>query len=532
MELLVQVHHEGALAAALDAGAAGVMVRLPREPDPAWWSEMRRWQDAARRRTRSFYLVWDRLVSEPDFPGALEQLGAIAQMPPDALALRDPGLTLEARRLLPQLPLLAAGNWGFQNSPGLKLAADLGFSRVTLPAPTSLKDLALMRRQSSMPLQVELPPYCAGYSSLCLAEEYLGLDCARCCRALGPENPAGYLIPSLELLAGLCRLGVEFVQVRSDLFPTQALGQVLGLYRTVCEAPAAERPRVLAAAGQVLAAFGDRFANGQPREEFPPTEPFPKSGTRPAPPSGPAPLPEALLRRRGLLWLEARGYPEAAALARDWREPILVELTRDNYAGFLPELRRWGPRRLIWRLPPAIPESALSFFQKALETLRQGGYSRFVAGDWGAAALAAALGCEVYGDQTLGVRNTRALEAARQAGVHRVCLPPARRPDDWHQWLNAAPPGRFWSYLYHSPALAVCPRGAAPPPLPGLRWVAYGENLCLSKETPEHLEKSAEWLSRQGVAPLVLSLPRSRLPWGRAPKLTAPAPRRPFQPRK
>ena len=54
------------------------------------------------------------------------------------------------------------------------------------------------------------------------------------------------------------------------------------------------------------------------------------------------------------------------------------------------EHRHWGPRRLIWRLPPAIPESSLAFYQKALETLGQGGYSRFVAGDWGAVALAGA----------------------------------------------------------------------------------------------------------------------------------------------
>ena len=62
--------------------------------------------------------------------------------------------------------------------------------------------------------------------------------------------------------------------------------------------------------------------------------------------------------------------------------------------------------------------------------------------------------------------------------------------------------------------------------------MAYGENICLSKESPEHLEKAAEWLSRQGVAPLVVSLPRSRLPWGRVPDLAAPSPRRPPRPRR
>lgn len=58
-----------------------------------------------------------------------------------------------------------------------------------------------------------------------------------------------------------------------------------------------------------------------------------------------------------------------------------------------------------------------------------------------------------------------------------------------------------------------------------------GEHACLCKEAPEHLEKAAEWLPRQGVAPLVVALPRSGLPWGKAPALAAPGPRR-SRPRK
>jgi collagenase-like PrtC family protease len=531
MELIVQVHNEAALAASVEAGAAAVAVRLPRAPSPEWLSEIQTWQAAARRRQRRFSLLWDRLVAEADLPQALELLEAIAQIAPDALTLRDPGLSREARRRHPRLMLQAAGNWGFHNSPGLKLAATLGFSRVVLQAPIGLTDLALLRRQSSLPLELELPAFCAGYPGLCLAADFLGQECSGCCRPPEAANPADFLMPALEMLAGLTQQGVEAVRVRSDFFEDDALGQVLGLYQAVGEAPAADRTGVLAAARQVLAAFGDRFGAGPPQESAAPEPPPAKSPAWPAP-SAPKPVPERLLRR-GVLWLEARGFPEASALVREWRDPLLLELTRDNYAAFLPELRRWGPRRLIWRLPPVIPEAALPFYRKALETLRQGGYSRLVAGDWGAAALAAAHGYEVFGDQTLGVRNTPALEAARASGVARVCLPPVPRPADWRPWLNTAPPGSFWSYLYHVPALAVCPRTAAPlPPPPGLRWVACGEHLCLSKESPEHLEAAAEHLSRQGVAPLVVSLPRSRLPWGKVPDLAASRPRHTPRPRR
>lgn len=530
MELIVQVQDGAAATAALEAGAAGVAVCLPREPAPAWWTEAGAWQSAVRQRHRKFYLVWDRPVMEAELPGALKMLEAIARMTPDALVLRDLGLTRDARLRFPQLPLHAAGNCGFHNSPGLRLAETLGFSGVLLEAPLSLKDLALLRRQSSMPLTAVLPPFCQGYAGLCLVEEHLGVECSQCCRPLEQEAPAAVLMAALEMLSGLCQMGVEAVQVRGDFFPEDSLKPALGLYQAVWEAPPSARPRVLAAAREVLAAFGDRFMAGPVRkDDLAAKEPPPKTPWRG--PSAPQPQP-GLVLGRGLVWLEARGYVEAAALAREWRDPILIRLTPENYAAFLPEHRRWNPRRLIWRLPPAIQESALSFYQKALETLRQGGYNRFVAADWGAVALARAAGGEVYGDQTLGVRNTLALEAARQLGVARVCLPPARRPEDWRPWLTAAPRGRFWSYLYHFPDLAVCPRTAAlPPAAPGLRWVADGEHSCLCKESPEHLEKAAEWLPRQGVAPLVVALPRSGLPWGKAPALAAPEPRR-SRPRK
>ena len=115
-------------------------------------------------------------------------------MIPTALQLRDLGLVREARRRYPDLPLQAAGNFGAHNSPGVRLADTLGFTRVVVAGPVSLKDLALMRRQTAMPLAVTLPTGCQGYASLCLMEEYLGVSCEACCLAR-PEN-AGTLMAS------------------------------------------------------------------------------------------------------------------------------------------------------------------------------------------------------------------------------------------------------------------------------------------------------------------------------------------------
>jgi collagenase-like PrtC family protease len=521
MELVVQTASEETLAAALEAGVAAVAVRLSPGLEPELLSGWGNWQAAARRRGARLFLLWDWLVGEADFAGAVEFLGALAELRPDGLVLRDLGLAQEARQRYPQLPLHAAANFGAHNSLGLKVAQSLGFSRAVLAGPVSLKDLGLIRRQTSVALEVTLPPGCAGFPGLCLLPEYLGV-CCPCPWGFGPEeDPAKVILAALELLAGLGSLGVEAVQLNGDFFSGESLIRLLDLCQAVLGASTAERPRVMAAAREVVTAFGAHFQMRPGTMESCP--PGPRPPALAAPPAQP---------RRGPVWLEVRDYQEAAALAPEWREPLILTLNAENYRAFLPELRRWTPRRLVWRLPPLIRESALSFYQKAAETLWQGGYSRFVAGDWGGVALIQALGGEVYGDQSLGIRNSRALKSARLLGVIKACLPPGAGPESWEALATAGPPGSLWGYLYHFPPLGVYPRASSslPPPLvikgEKLRWMGDGDLLLLCRRFPEQLENFSDWFQRRRVAPLVAALPRSGLQRGRLPSgLLPPAPR-------
>ena len=153
-----------------------------------------------------------------------------------------------------------------------------------------------------------------------------------------------------------------------------SLGRVIGLYQSVATASPMERPRVLAAAREVVEALGETLRmSPRPRRPLPapPVYPCrPLSGALRAPPA-------PGLLGRGRIWLEARDYAEAAALSREWRDPLVLALTSDNHAAFLQEHRHWDPPAAHLAAAPAIPESALAFYRKALETLRQGGYYRF-----------------------------------------------------------------------------------------------------------------------------------------------------------
>jgi hypothetical protein len=322
----------------------GVAAHLPRNPDSQVFSELADWREAARQQKVKFYLTWDWLVRERELAGVPDMLAAVARLEPDGLQLRDLGLVREAQKRCPGLPLQAAGNFGANNSPGVRLAASLGFSRVVVAGPISLKDLALMRRQTDMPLAVTLATGCQGYAGLCLMEEYLGVGCEACCLAR-PENAGTLWLP--ETPAGLCQLGIEAVQF-VGFCPRPGLG--LGSVRPAAAAPWSApvwpgrwwrplgRPCMSPPAPGIPA--------GPPVYPLPPAQRLAQGSPRPG------------LLGRSRVWLEVRDYAEAGALAREWRDPLVLGLTADTYAAFLREHRHWDPRRLIWRLPPAIPESA------------------------------------------------------------------------------------------------------------------------------------------------------------------------------
>jgi len=526
MELIVQIKSREALDAALSAGVGSITVDLPWNADQAWWTEAAAWQAAARRRGVKFYLQWDRLIREEELPQAQADLNHAAALHPDALIIRDLGLARQARERYPDLTLHAAGGLGFHNSPGLRLAETLGFRRVVLAGPVPLKDLALLRRQSAMPLEVVLLPPCPGFGHLCLFHEYQGSGCPTGCHSSGGQAESGDgLLAALEQLSSLSSLGVAAARLGAVISPARSLSRLIELCRLVGEAAPAERPRLLATARDILAAFGPEF-----RLEFSSREAALMPRTVGAFAAGPvasrrprtAPPPPRI-------WLEVRDYREAALLAREWREPLILSLTPENYAAFLGQYRRWRPPRLVWRLPAVIGEETLPFWRTALATLKQGGFDRLVAGDWGAVALAREAGAQVYGEQTLGVRNSLALTVARELGLFRVCLPPGRGPDDWQALVQAAPRGSFWSYLYHRPALTVCLRSAKDLPSEELgrageklRWLADGEAALLSPEAPEHLDHCRDWFESRWVVPLVVSLVHSLLPYGRVPDQARP----------
>jgi hypothetical protein len=141
-------------------------------------------------------------------------------------------------------------------------------------------------------------------------------------------------------------------------------------------------------------------------------------------------------------------------------------------------------------------------------------------------ALAGAAGGQVYGDQTLGVRNSRSVKTARELKMSRVCLPPGHRSAHWQAILGAAPSGSFWSYLYRCATLAVCPKEAAAlTPPENLRWVVEDGQAHLCLKAPQYFHDLDDWFKQQFILPLMVALPHTPRPRGQLPPWLIPRPR-------
>ena len=233
MELIVQVQTREALDAALEAGVAGVTVNLPRDPDGPWWAEVKAWQAAARGRQVKFYLQWDRLVREEELPQVPGGPGRHCGLEPRRPDPPGPG-PLPAGPPAPSGAEVSTppGAWACTTPPGCAWPRPWASAGWCWKAPCHLKDLALLRRQTDLPLEVVLPHPCPGFGHLCLMDEYLGGGCPSCCQpSRWHAEAAASLLAALEMLPGLSQVGVAAVRLGGVFSQGRPLSRIIELCR-------------------------------------------------------------------------------------------------------------------------------------------------------------------------------------------------------------------------------------------------------------------------------------------------------------
>ena len=105
------------------------------------------------------------------------------------MIVQDLGLARLIRAITPDLEIHASTQMSITSEEGVRLARELGCSRVILARELSLAEIAKIRERAELPVEVFVHgALCVAYSGQCLTSEALGGrsanrgECAQACR--------------------------------------------------------------------------------------------------------------------------------------------------------------------------------------------------------------------------------------------------------------------------------------------------------------------------------------------------------------
>jgi U32 family peptidase len=209
------------LRAAVEAGADSVYFGLKHFTARAkvgfGLSELPEVMSTLHKRGVKGYVTFNTLVFEHELPEAARALAEIAESGADAIIVQDLGVLKLARRIAPDLELHGSTQMSVTSADGVRLAQELGATRVTLARELSLDQVRAIREAVDCELEIFVHgALCVAYSGQCFSSEAWGGrsanrgQCAQACRLPydlivdGKQAPLGdarYLLSPGDLYA-------------------------------------------------------------------------------------------------------------------------------------------------------------------------------------------------------------------------------------------------------------------------------------------------------------------------------------------
>src|SRR5450759_5042238 len=215
---------------------------------------------------RRVYVTVNTLIQERERDELVEALAAVAARGVDAVIVQDLGVYRILRRHFPELRLHASTQMAIHNRPGVELARELGFARVTLAHELTLEELADIAALPGIETEVFIHgALCYGYSGLCLYSSHLmGRSgnrgrCAYLCRDQYRQGAEGQFVFSMKDLAlpefvpQLRRAGVTALKIEGRMKSPLYVAAVVNYYRQLLDGNlTAEKAKTLAADIQTI----------------------------------------------------------------------------------------------------------------------------------------------------------------------------------------------------------------------------------------------------------------------------------------
>jgi putative protease len=267
-ELLAPAGDRACLIAAVENGANAVYFGLQRHNARARaanfdGADLPEVMALLHRRGVKGYVTLNTLVFPRELPELEGTIRHLVAANVDAVIVQDVGLTRLIRALTPDLEIHASTQMSVTSAEGVRLARELGCSRVILARELSLAEIARLKKTAELPVEVFVHgALCVAYSGQCLTSEALGGrsanrgECAQACRMpyqivcdgtvhdlgniqylLSPQDLAAF-----DLIPRLVELGVASLKIEGRLKTPEYVANITQHYRRALDAACAGRP--------------------------------------------------------------------------------------------------------------------------------------------------------------------------------------------------------------------------------------------------------------------------------------------------
>ncbi len=202
------------------------------------------------------YITLNTLVFSSELEELERVVRMIAEAGVDAVIVQDLGLARLIRAVTPDLEIHASTQMSITSEEGIRLAEELGCSRVILARELSLSEIDKIKTVATLPVEVFVHgALCVAYSGQCLTSEALGGrsanrgECAQACRMpyeivsdgilqdlgatkflLSPQDLAAY-----DLVPRLIELGVASLKIEGRLKTPEYVANITRHYRTAID---------------------------------------------------------------------------------------------------------------------------------------------------------------------------------------------------------------------------------------------------------------------------------------------------------
>lgn len=214
-----------------------------------------------RRRGVRGYTTMNTLVFPSELPRLVPLIEQIAESGVDAVLVQDFGVARLAREICSELEIHASTQMSLTSAETIRVATDLGLSRVVLARELSVAEISKIAAATTIPLEVFIHgALCVAYSGQCLTSESLGGrsanrgQCAQACRLpyelicdgsdvdlgdvrylLSPQDLAGY-----DSIVALMRAGIASLKIEGRLKTPEYVANITSHYRRAIDQAALE----------------------------------------------------------------------------------------------------------------------------------------------------------------------------------------------------------------------------------------------------------------------------------------------------